>query len=152
LVQVTEPKPVKVTWYCRPSAPVDADLAGDGLPVEGFVPDTTVRVGKCWGRYKPPATAAAGQATDVLLELNLGEGDGLRPGDLFDVLGDPIPDEDNRTVVGFNRIGRCAIVAFQGTPLTSACLIDPAVWPDFDPRARPSGGFARLVPADAQNP
>ena len=149
LVQVTEPKPVKVTWYCRPSATVDAVLSGGGLPVEDFVPDTTVRVGKCWGRYAPPAGAATGPGSDVELELNLGEGDGLRPGDLFEVLGDPIPDEQNRTVVGFHPLGRCAIVAFEGTPLTSSCRIDRTVWPDFDPSSRPSGGFVRLVPVPA---
>ena len=49
--QHPEPKPVKVSWYCRPKPPALAALRAAGFPVEDFAPDTTLRVGKCWGRY-----------------------------------------------------------------------------------------------------
>ncbi len=145
LVKLTEPKSAKVAWYCRPNAPVDAALAGEGLPVEDLVPDTTVRVGKCWGRYTLPPTRSAGEGSTIDLALNLGEGDGLRPGDLFEVLGEAIVDTDSRTVLDVDALGRCTIAPFEGTPLTSVCRLDRTQWQGFDPNARRGGGFVRLL-------
>lgn len=145
LVQVVEPRPVKVAWYCKPRAPIDAALAGDGLPVEDFVPDTTVRVGKCWGRYTPPQSSPRNAGSVVDLDVNLGEGDGVRADDLFEILGPPIVDKDNRTVLGFEPLGRCTAVPFTGTPLTSVCRLDLTSWPQFNSGVRPEGGFVRLI-------
>jgi len=145
LVQVVEPKSVTVTWFCSPNAPMDAALSSEGLPIEDFVPDTTVRVGRCWGRYMPPSPMAHDAGTMVDLKLNLGDGDGMRPDDLLEVLGEPIVDKDNRTVLGFEPAGRCTVLPFKGTPLTSICRIDRAIWPQFDPGAHPDGGYVRLA-------
>jgi hypothetical protein len=55
-------------------------------------------------------------------------------------------------VIGFKPLGRCTILPFEGTPLTSVCRLDRAVSPEFDPSARPSGGFVRLLQEAARKP
>jgi hypothetical protein len=146
LVQVVEPKPAKVAWYCRPRRPVDGPLRAEGLPVEPFTPDTTLRAGKCWGRHTGEDEGSWDEARGVLdLELNLGEGDGVRSGDLFELLGAPIVDEANRMVVGFERIGQCAVQPHESSIATSVCRLDRASWPEFGRQAWIRGGFVHLT-------
>ncbi|WP_438002718.1 hypothetical protein WME89_27585 [Sorangium sp. So ce321] len=144
LIQVVSPSDSTVTWYCRPGSPVDKALAGEGLPVADFKPDTRLRAGKCWGGYDAPGSAAqAGTAVD--LSLNLGPGDGVRPHDLYEVLGEAVVDRDGRAVVGFEPLGNCTVLPFEGTTLTSLCRIDRAVSPKFDAKAMARSGFVRLL-------
>jgi hypothetical protein len=151
LVQVTEPRPVKVTWYCRPKVSVVPALPAGGLPVEDFAPDTTLRVGKCWGRSLGQNESAwdqkkAGDPVD--LELNLGEGDGVKVGDTFEILGEPHTDNESRTVTGFERLGLCSILPFEGSMDRSVCKLDRSLWPKFSRQWWTRGGFARLAPKD----
>ncbi|WP_129576895.1 MULTISPECIES: hypothetical protein [Sorangium] len=151
LVQVVSATENTVTWYCRPRSPVDAALAGQGLPVAEFKSDTRLRAGKCWGGYDAPGSAAqAGTVVD--LSLHLGPGDGVRPHDLYEVLGEPVVDRDGRAVLGFEPLGHCTVLPFEGTTLTSLCRIDRAVWPKFDAKAMARPGFVKLLqeaPPDA---
>lgn len=146
LVQVTEPRPVKVNWYCHPKQVMDAPLSRDGLPVEDFAPDTTIRVSKCWGRYLGQDEAAWKEGAIVDLKLNLGEGDGVKVGDLFEILGEASVDAESRTVTGFERIGLCAIQPFEGSFDRSVCRLDRYTWPAFTRQWWTRGGFARLAP------
>ncbi|MFO0755297.1 MAG: hypothetical protein U0359_02325 [Byssovorax sp.] len=144
LVHVTEPQPVKAAWYCRPKAPVDADLLGQGLPVESFTPDTTLRVSKCWGHYLGQDAAAWKDQGVVDLRLDLGEGDGVKAKDRFEILGDPHVDQDNRTVTGFDKLGVCEVQPFQGALDRSVCRLDRYTATKFDQQRWVRGGYARL--------
>jgi hypothetical protein len=149
LVQVTEPRPVKVSWYCRPKESALAALAGGGLPVEDFTPDTILRVGKCWGRYLPQDDSAWKEGAIVDLPLNLGEGDGVKVGDTFEILGEAHSDAESRTVTGFERLGLCSILPFEGSVDRSVCKLDRYTWAKFTRQWWTRGGFARLAPEGA---
>jgi len=144
LVQVVEPKPVTVSWYCHPKRPPGELLTTRGLPVEPFTPDTTVRVGKCWGRHVgQEGSAWTGQGV-ADLALNLGQGDGVKEGDLYEILGEPNVDPDNRTITGFVVIGRCAVLPFVGSVDRSVCRLDSVMSPKFDKQWWVRGGFVHL--------
>src|SRR5262249_55479383 len=143
LVNVTEPgPPVKVSWYCQPKQAIDGALGANGVPVKDFEPDTTLRVSKCWGRYLGQDDAAWKDEPSLKLRLNLGKGDGVKEGDLFEILGDAIVDPDSRTVIDFEHLGRCAILPFEGSELWSICQLDRVNWPKFSRQWWTRGGFA----------
>lgn len=147
LVQVTEPSAVKVSWYCRPESGALGALGTAGLPVEEFTPDTTIRVGKCWTRYVPKAEAAWGEGAIVDLALNLGVGDHVKAGDMFEILGEPITDTENRTVTGFEKLGLCTVQPFESTFDRAVCRLDRYTSPKFTREWWTRGGYAHLAKA-----
>jgi hypothetical protein len=147
LVQVVEPTPMKVAWYCAPRKRVDSILAGPGLPVKPVEPDTKLRAGKCLGDYdgQDGASFTSDPTVPIDLPLRLGKGDGVRPGDLFEVLGEPIADEDNRVVVDFKQLARCIVQPNGLAELTSICRLSRQTWPELGRDAWTRGGLVRLI-------
>jgi hypothetical protein len=146
IVQVTQPHDGKVVWYCRPDAPPDAYLAADGLPIEDYAPDSTMQVGKCWGHFAGHDLANWKEGAVVKLRLDLGPGDHVHPNeDRFVVLGDPILDWQNRTVVEFERIGVCTALSLPEGPLVNECLLDLSASPRFTVQHWVRGGAVHLL-------
>ncbi len=152
LIQVTEPESGKAEWYCRPTQPVDTELAAqEGLPIEEYAPDSTLRVGKCWGFHLPESLDAWKESASVItLRIDLGAGEKVQPGkDQFELLGDPILDWGKHTILGFERVGLCTPTPFSdGGLLTSTCLLDRAEWPRFTRERWTRGGPVHLHQKD----
>jgi hypothetical protein len=79
-----------VAWFTLLDDDVDAALTGEGLPVDLIGQDTLARIGRHWGEYvgQPSATFPK-QEGDIVLELTMGRDDDVRPGDQYEVLGEP---------------------------------------------------------------
>jgi hypothetical protein len=151
IVELTDPASAKVAWYCKPNQPIEKALAGPGLPVRPFKADPEARAGKCWGSYRAQAPEAwdKSRTSMVYLPINIGEADGVRAGDLFDVLTNPGDDKDNLTVKDFKRIGRCSIQPIEISEHASVCRLDRKAWPAFSRDAWARDGFVKLA---EQNP
>jgi hypothetical protein len=146
LVQVTEPRDGRVSWYCKPRQPPGAALAAGGLPIEEYAPDTKLRVGKCWGHYVKQNEADWKDEEVIILRIDLGEGDKVEPmKDQFEVLGDPIVDWENHMILGFERIGLCTALPFSEGPLVNRCQLDRKAWPRFTRQQWVRGGAVHLL-------
>ena len=153
LVQVMAPmtsdqQAIEVAWYCKPKTPVDAALRTTGLPVDGFKPDTTLRMSKCWGRYEAQDPSSYHEGA-FNLPINLGSGDGLKPGDELEVLGKAHTDEANRAITGFDVLGICKVEPFKVTIDHAECRLDTYSAKGFDQTWWSRGGFIHLVQPEA---
>jgi hypothetical protein len=131
-----------VAWYCEPEPARDGGSL-NGLPAELIHPDIETRVGKCWGRYKPKPETWTKLRSEV--RINLGQGDGVRPGDLFDLLGDANVDDQGRVVTELGQVARCVVLSQQQGSLYSDCEIDLSGWPAYSRETFLAGGFVHRV-------
>jgi hypothetical protein len=143
MVKVLEPDPLKVAWYCRPETKFEEYLKGGGsLPVEGVKADTSIRISKCWGRFLQQADETWRETDEVVdLSLNLGAGDRVAPGDIFEVLANPVVDPGTLTVVSTERVGQCAVSAHDISIDRAVCRLLKQEWPDFTREMWIRGGF-----------
>ena len=143
MVKVLEPNPLKVAWYCRPETKFEEYLKrGGALPVEGVRADTAIRISKCWGRFLQQADETWRETDEVVdLSLNLGEGDRVAPGEIFEVLANPVVDPNTLTVVSTERAGQCAVLEHDISIDQAVCRLLKQEWPDFTREMWIRGGF-----------
>lgn len=135
-LEVTERCPVPLAE--RPA------LTGEGLRVVPLPEDTRPRVGKCFTTYELPRDAWDLSPVHVDLRLDVGGGDGVRPGDRYEILGRPIADSLNRTVPGFEQLGEC-VVQLEISELHARCRLDRKQWRAFTRDHALAGGYAELL-------
>ncbi len=135
-----------VTAYC----PLDVrQVVPDGLPAVAVVEDALLRVAKCVGRFRGQDEARWSEGlgwADLLLDL--GDVDGVQPGDVYEVLGAPISDEINHVVIDFEKLGECAIQQYTSTIAQTMCRLDRVQWPRFGREAWIRGGSVHRKPGD----
>jgi hypothetical protein len=142
-------------WYCRPDQPEQQVLAGSGLPVEGIGQDRIARVGRCLGHYKPPAGATWNEAAgSVDLQIDIGQEHGVKRGDRYEVLGEPVPDPVSRVVIGFENRGVCIVQPYAVSIGFSLCRLDRgAQSKPFNKEDWLRGGFVHLEqPEESHSP
>lgn len=125
-----------------------AELPGaDGSPAVGVAEDTFQRVGKCVGKFIGQDDARWVETqTFADLVLDLGDADSIAPGDVYDVLGDPIIDDLNHVVRGFEQIGECAVQRDTSGAARTTCRLDRTEWPKFTRERWVRGGSVRYHP------
>ena len=136
-----------VAWFTLLDDDVDAALTGEGLPVDLIGQDTLARIGRHWGEYvgQPSATFPK-QEGDIVLELTMGRDDDVRPGDQYEVLGEPKGDPVNRTVDSFEGLGTCTILPFGADATRSRCQLDRGdEAPKFNEQHWTRGGYVRAI-------
>ncbi|MDI1443061.1 hypothetical protein [Polyangium sp. 6x1] len=146
---------LKVHWYCRPERSVERELIGNGLPVLGIGEDRVARVGRCLGHYEPPPGAAwRDDAPTVELRLDLGQEDGVQPGDRYEVLGSPVADGLNRIVTGFEHLGECIVQPYEIRIGFALCKLDRGAFVPTRVHAGPwsRGGLVHLVQPEPAPP
>ena len=143
MVKVLEPSPLKVAWYCRPETKFEEYLENGGsLPVEGVRADTAIRISKCWGRFRQQTDETWRETDEVVdLSLNLGAGDRVAPGDIFEVLANPVVDPNTLTVVSTERAGQCAVLEHDISIDRAVCRLLKQEWPGFTREMWIRGGF-----------
>lgn len=148
VVEVSASEPGKVMWSCKPRVEVGAAaLSGPGLPALPVSPGTRLHAGKCLGTYFGQAPEAWDRSSKamVYLLLSVGTADGVRPGDTFDVLGNPEGKGDGRSAAHFERIGRCAIQELDLAERAAVCRLVRSQWPAFGREAWTAGGFVKIA-------
>lgn len=146
LIGVSRENPdlLRVAWYCRFS---DAPIPAQGLPVEVVPDDTRPRVGRCLGIYNVDRPEDCDRKDSVDLRLQLGSGEGVQPHDLFEVLGAPIVDSENRTVLDFVPMGRCTVLPGRVDLLSAMCRYDRLINSNkgFISEKCRRGGYVRFI-------
>lgn len=139
------PELLRVAWYCRFN---DAPIPAQGLPVEVVPDDTRPRVGRCLGTYNIDRPEDCDHKGSVDLRIQLGSGEGVQPYDLFEVLGAPIVDSENRTVLDFVPMGRCTVLPGHIAPLSAVCRYDRLInsKTGYTPEKCRRGGYVRFIP------
>jgi len=131
ILLVADPSFGKVDWYCAPNVLEDDPLWLDrmlnagGLVVEPFKPDTIIRVGKCFSVYEVDSQ----EGDLVALKIPLGKADGIRPDELYELLGRAQVSGDPPMVTSFDELGRCTIDPHRLETLQAICLLDRGAWP-----------------------
>lgn len=147
LIGVSREKPelLRVAWYCRFMA---APIPPQGLPVEVVPDETRPRVERCLGVYNVDLPEDCEHKDAVELRIQLGSGDGVKPHDLFEVLGAPIVDAENRTVLDFVPMGRCAVLPGRIEILSAICRYDRLInsKTGYTPEKCRRGGYVRFIP------
>jgi len=135
---------LRVAWYCRFS---DAPIPAQGFPVEVVPDDTRPRVGRCLGTYNVDRPEDCDRKGYVDLRLQLGSGEGVQPHDLFEVLGAPIVDSENRAVLDFVPMGRCTVLPGRIDVLSSICRYDRLINSNkgFTPEKCRRGGYMLFI-------
>ena len=113
---------LKVTWACPPSHPPDLT---EGLPIRLLAEDQEIRLGTCWTQYKvhdPEAWAKADRPKVV--SLALGKVDGVKEGDQYTLLGDPLSATAGGVVDAVEVLGTCTILVYQIDEMRSLCQLD----------------------------
>lgn len=136
-----------VAWFTLLDDNVDAALTGKGLPVDPLGQDVRARIGRHWGEYVGQPTATfPGHGGDIVLELNVGRDDDVRPGDQYEVLGEPKADALNRTVDSFEPLGTCSVPPFGADATRSRCQLDrEADAPVFREQHWVRGGYVLAI-------
>jgi hypothetical protein len=136
-----------VAWFTLLDENVDAALDGEGLPVDLIGQDIRARIGRHWGEYVgQPAATFPKQGGDIVLELNIGRDEDVRPGDQYEVLGEPKADALNRTVDSFEGLGTCTVLPFGADATRSRCQLDRgAEAPVFREQHWVRGGYVRAI-------
>lgn len=138
---------LKVTWIAVLDENVDKIVDGEGLPVWLIEQDREVRLGRHWGKYLPNAqTPFPGPTAPIVLVLNLGKDDGVKPHDKYEVLGEALTDDLNRMVDDFKLLGKCTIGPFDAESTRSKCQLDRGLdVPLFQKHHWEQGGYVRAI-------
>lgn len=123
--------------YYRP------ELAKHGLEVKPLPEDTRPRSGKCLARYSLEPRAWDTRYDWVDLQIDVGSGDGVSEEDIYQVLGVPVTDDVNFTVVDHVPLGECRVT--QVADLTATCRLDHGRHLQFTRDAALRGGWALLL-------
>lgn len=143
-----------VAWFTLLDEDVDPALRGEGLPVDLIGQDIQARIGRHWGEYAGrPASTFPKQGEDIVLELTMGRDDDVRPGDQYEILGEPKADPLNRTVDSFEGLGTCTVLPFGADATRSRCQLDRGVdAPVFNEQHWVRGGYVRAVTPRTASP
>lgn len=143
--------PPKVTWYCPPAVLNERDLASQRYRVAPVKPNSTPRLGACFGRFRARANHSWQPNSEVVtVQLNLGSGDGARPNDQYQLLALPTANAIARSIT-HDVVALCTVQQHTLTdPLVSHCSIDRGAWQDFTRDVWVRGGFAHRL--DANHP
>jgi hypothetical protein len=138
---------LEVAWFTLLDEDVEANLARDGLPILLIKQDLEPRIGRHWGKYLAQSDKTfPGPGGDIVLEINLGKDDGVRPGDKYDILGEPRVDVVNRTVDSFEPLGTCTVLPFGAEPTRSRCQLDRGTEaPAFEKQHWVKDGYIKAI-------
>lgn len=138
---------LQVAWFTLLDENVDAALAGEGLPVDLIGQDLRARIGRHWGEYvQQPAATFPKEGGEIVLEIDMGQAEDVRPGDQYDVLGEPKADALNFTVNSFEKLGTCTVVPFGASSTRSRCQLDRGVEaPVFNEQHWVRGGYVQAI-------